>query len=293
MWHNLDERKLVNEEIRKLSRMFITKPVLSLTGLIALISGVISLVLLFTSEPQVFIVGLNIFFLLVFVSIFGMILYCRQPGLIDPKLEVPCFPELKKLAPRLIALSILVLVVINLALLAITGLVKVALPACPEPEGYTFSTMSTEGWQIRMDGNLRLGELLDYSNQAHCRGKVVDSLEFQFQLGQIYAAGQMGLDGKGLPMTAEMSAWVLSDSENPRSLAVKCVVMESSEQGWRWHETPPVELTPGRWQPIDCPANEFIPGGWINPPQFIGLLFYDTAGQFYLGKVYTTSIYIR
>lgn len=293
MWHNLDERKLIKEEIRKLYKMFIARPVLSLTGLAALASAVTSLVLLFVSQPQVFILVNIIILLLLGILAFGVILYCREPSKIDPQLEVPCFPELKKKAPRLGILILVLLAVIIGLLYAVAALVKVAFPECPEQVGYTFSTMSTEGWQIRYEGDQRLGESLVYSNQAHCRGKAVDSLEFQFQLGQDYGTGQMGLDGKGQPMTAEMSAWVFSDSENPRSLAVQCVLMESAERGWAWHETPPVELTPGRWQPVDCPANEFTPGGWLNPPQFIGLLFYDTSGQFYLGKVYATSIYIR
>jgi hypothetical protein len=121
----------------------------------------------------------------------------------------------------------------------------------------------------------------------------VDALQFDFQLGSEYNAAQIGLDGSGVSLIAGMDAWVYSDKSNTETLAVQCFLMEGADQGWTWHETAPQRLSPGRWQEVSCPAAQFSPTGWVNPPQFIGLLFSDSAGGASLGKVYVAGTAIR
>jgi hypothetical protein len=180
-----------------------------------------------------------------------------------------------------------------------TGIVPTATyTACPGPADFTFEDGTRGNWVIRYDGTTLMGESLEYSNAVQCNGNPVDSLAFKFQLGTGHGA-QVGLDGKGIPLAAGMSAWLYAPKDTPATLAVRCIVMEGESRGYAWYETDPKPLSPGAWVKIDCPYSGFhwVEGGdgkgWQNPPQFIGLGFLDTQDKPYLGTIELTSVDIQ
>ena len=288
-----NDRQQIKAEISELAKRMFAKPAFQAGGILSLLLAFIGLVASFIGDPLIFIIGSGIFLLLLVGWVVGQIYTCQRPGLVEPAIQHPCYPALKS---RLVWVGALLLAGIGVvmgALVLLAGWVSISLPQCPPADGgEAFSTGTSEGWLIRYEGDRRLGEVLAYAN-PRCRGKAIPALEFEFQLGSEYGSAQIGLDGSGIPVIAGMDAWVYSDKGNPDSLAVQCFLMEGEGQGWTWHETAPLRLSPGRWQQISCPADQFNPPGWTNPPQFIGLLVADSAGGASLGRLYVAGASIR
>jgi hypothetical protein len=253
-----------------------------------LLTVLLSLASLLLVQPQSVILALVLFGLVLAVWVVLVIAFSKQKGALDPSEEYPVYPELTKRLPWIIlAGGGLVAALVVLAWAA-----PQLLPPCPPQETGAFASQTSEGWLIRYEGERRLGETLAYE-AVLCRADPVDTLAFDFQLGSEYGSAQVGLDGRGAGLIAGMGAWIYSEEDNPATLAVQCFVMEGEGQGWAWHESAPQALQPGRWQALDCPAEGFTPPGWANPPQFIGLLFSDTAGGQGLSRVNLADISIR
>ena len=285
MTHSSVARQALKAETRRLFKTLLAERQLQIGTLITILLSVAALLLV---QPQtVFLAGALVLAVLA-VWVVLVIALSKQRGAVDTSKEYPLYPELRKRLPW-IALGGGVLV----AALALAAWAAPRLfPPCPPQDSLAFDSQTTEGWLIRYEGDLRLGEDLEYES-LRCRGARVDSLAFDFQLGSEYGSAQIGLDGSGEAVIAGMGAWVYSAKDNPATLAVQCFVLEGSAQNWAWHETAPQQLAPGRWQEIDCPADQFSPPGWANPPQFIGLLFADTAGGQALSRVNVAATSIR
>ena len=124
-----------------------------------------------------------------------------------------------------------------------------ALPSqmtCPQSEGVAFDSGSLDGWQIRYEGAVRLGEGLSLSSEIPCTDAKDSALAFSFQLLN-YRHAQIGLEGKNLPLSMEMSAWVYNPPDGPVTLAGQCFVLTGPEPAWKWYDTAPVKLPAGQW----------------------------------------------
>ncbi len=287
-----NDRQQIKAELSVLAKHMFTKPAFQAGSVLSLLLAVIGLVTSFVGDPLIFIIGSGIFLLILAGWAIGLVHTCQRSGVIEPASKQPCFPALKSRLGWVAALLVLGIGVVMGGLALLAGWVSVSLPKCPPADAESFATGTSEGWLVRYEGDLRLGEALTYSS-PRCRGRDIDALEFEFQLGSEYDSAQIGLDGSGVSLIAGMDAWVYSEKGSLETLAVQCFLMEGEGQGWAWHETAPLRLSPGRWQEISCPADKFSPPGWANPPQFIGLLFADSAGSASLDRVYVAGVSIR
>jgi len=285
MTHNHRTRQALKDETRRLFKALFADRHLQIGNLITILISVAALLLV---QPQtIFLAGaLVLAALAIWLAL--VIASSKQKGTVEPVKEYPLYPELRKRLPWIALGGGLLVAALVLAAWAAPQI----FPPCPPQDTQAFASQTTEGWLMRYEGDQRLGEDLEYE-ALRCRGDRLDSLAFDFQLGSEYGSAQIGLDGSGAALIAGMGAWVYSAKDNPSTLAVQCFVLEGAAQNWAWHETAPQQLSPGRWQEIDCPAAEFSPPGWVNPPQFIGLLFSDTAGGQALNRVNVAATSIR
>lgn len=285
MPHKSASRQALLAETKALFKALFAEQRLRPGTLLTILLSIASLLLV---QPQSVFLALLLFGLVLAVWVVLVIASSKRKGELDDRLEYPAYPELKKRLPWII----LVGGGLVAGLAALAWFVPQLFPSCPPREAEAFASQTPEGWLIRYEGDRRLGEALAYE-AVRCRAGQVDTLAFDFQLGSEYGSAQVGLDGRGAGLIAGMGAWVYSDKGNPETLAVQCFVMEGEGQGWAWHETAPQALQPGRWQAIDCPAEQFSPPGWANPPQFIGLLFADSTGGQGLSRVNLAGVSIR
>jgi len=285
MTHNHHTRQALKDETRRLFKALFAERKLQIGNLITILISVAALLLV---QPQtIFLAGALILAALA-IWLALVIAFSKRKGDIDSSAEYLAYPELRKRLPWIVLAGGGLVA----ALVAVTWAAPRLFPPCPPKDTQAFASQTTEGWLIRYEGDQRLGEDLEYE-VLRCRGARVDSLAFDLQLGSEYSSAQIGLDGSGAALIAGMGAWIYSAKDNPPTLAVQCFVLEGAAQNWVWHETAPQTLEPGRWQEIDCPADQFSPQGWTNPPQFIGLLFADTAGGQALNRVNVAANSIR
>ncbi len=285
MTHNQNTRQALKDETRRLFKALFAERKLQIGDLITILLSVAALLLV---QPQsIFLAGALILAALA-IWLALVIAFSNRKSDLDSSGEYPAYPELRKRLPWIV----LVGGGLVATLVAVTWAAPRLFPPCPPQDTQAFASQTTEGWLIRYEGDQRLGEDLEYES-LRCRGARVDSLAFDFQLGSEYGSAQIGLDGSGAALIAGMGTWVYSAKDNPATLAVQCFVLEGAAQNWVWHETAPQTLEPGRWQAVDCPADQFSPPGWANPPQFIGLLFADTAGGQGLSRVNVAATNIR
>ncbi len=253
-----------------------------------LMTVLLSVAALLLFQPQTVVLALALFAAVLAGWVALVIAFSKRKGDLDSGAEYPAYPELRKRLPWIVLAGGGLVA----ALVAVTWAAPRLFPPCPPQDTQAFASQTREGWLIRYEGDLRLGEALEYA-PLRCRGVEVDSLAFDFQLGSEYGSAQIGLDGSGTALIAGMGAWIYSAKDNPPTLAVQCFVLEGAAQNWAWHETAPQTLEPGRWQEVDCPASQLSPPGWANPPQFIGLLFADSAGGQGLSRVNVAAANIR
>lgn len=165
--------------------------------------------------------------------------------------------------------------------------------ACPEEGDIVFDADSLNGWKMRYEGSTRLGENLALAHDVPCTNADDAALAFTFQFPN-YSHAQIVLEGRGLPLSMEMSAWAYNPPGGPEALAGQCFIMSGPEANYKWYDTPPVPLPAGEWVKLTCPLNAFRPdSAWPNPPLIIGLQFYDTQGRAMLSTIYVDNISIK
>jgi len=285
--------KEIRAEWRDLGAYLIERKVLWAGGGLTL-AGVYALLELYLRSQRTFVWALALLYLYLLAWVVGAVYFARRKSDFDNRFH-PRFPHLRRWAALYV-----VLLVLPGALFFWPASPPPPVPeVCPAgPADYTFESGSPGKWTIRYENQRRMGESLAYDDGLRCNGQALDTLLFQAQMGP-GNSGQIGLDGQAVALTGEMSAWLYLPAGSPDTLAVRCFVMEGEARKWGWFAAAPQPIPVGQWYHLACPVERFqrlengVEERFANPPQFLGLQFYDTRSQSYLARVYLTNVAIH
>lgn len=168
---------------------------------------------------------------------------------------------------------------------------------------YDFETGSNEGWDVRDEGDRRLGVNAQPDRVQHC-GAGSYALAFRFAQTADRPTAQVKLETAHLRLTDQLSAWVYTPPDLPVDIQASCFVLEnnatrrwSDKPEWPWYQTGNRSLKPGEWTLVECPAADFVAkqfaGTHWDDPQLLGFEFTRASGQPFEGTLYLDKIIVR
>jgi hypothetical protein len=149
---------------------------------------------------------------------------------------------------------------------------------CSDPARYDFADGTTQGWDVRDEGGVRLGIRTLATDSPHF-GSQPGSLAFDFHLGAPpIDKAQIKIDNVSL--TKRLSTCVYVPRGTPRTLELFGFVLEhntGAEPGkpeWPFYKTRTVTLHAGQWTAATFAVSDFVGVNtnqtWSNPPLLLG-----------------------